>query len=84
MKKDVVRKKLWGDIEELWSERVSHSVIKYLTLKLIWLEKGLVPLSSVSIVPLCRDKMTSRKGTLVSEWASELNTGINVSEIIDE
>ena len=71
-------------MEELWSERVSHSVINYLTLKIIWLEKGLVPLSSASIVLLCRDTMTSRKGTLVSEWASELNSGMNVSEVIDE
>ena len=35
---------------------------------------------SISIIPLCRDTMTSRKGTLVR--ASELNSGMNVKIIV--
>ena len=41
-----LRKDIAKEVEELWSERVSHSEIKYINMALIWLWESLTPLWS--------------------------------------
>ena len=60
-----LRKDIAKEVEELWSERVSHSEIKYINIALIWLWESLTPLWSNPRVTVLNDLRTTLQNCVV-------------------